>query len=170
MITSNSSSLTGCVLGWTSALHPIPGKTNSVFKGLLSPQDIVCAWDLPKRFWPAMFMLSGNKWMEHLSKSKWSYSHSLGLLVAQQGLWIPHWREFQCRGEERPSTTSAATVEYLQEEFSQTQRQLRLFTHSVNNFGGHKWSAEKNCYSNDWPIHLWLAAFKIINDSFCKKV
>lgn len=62
--------------------------------------------------------LCGNKLMEHLRK--WAYSHSLGLLVAQWGLWIPHWRVSQCRREERPSTASAATVEYLQEEIPKT--------------------------------------------------
>lgn len=30
MMTSNSSSLTGCVLGWTSALQPIPAKIQNV--------------------------------------------------------------------------------------------------------------------------------------------
>lgn len=115
MMTSNSSSLTGCVLGWTSALQPISARCSA---HVIRQK---CTRRASRR------PLTGDSGARHvLAFSSWcfqmhTYFQSFDLLGVQQDPWTRHWHGSRCPAGEPFWAASVGADEYLRHEKSKTQ-------------------------------------------------
>lgn len=112
MMTSNSSSLTGCVLGWTSALQPISARCSAY---VIRQKCMRRASRRP------LTGGSGARRVLAFSSSclqMLTYFQSLDLLGVQQDPWTRHWHGSRCPAGEPFWAASVGADEYLRHEKS----------------------------------------------------
>lgn len=115
MMTSNSSSLTGCVLGWTSALQPISARCSAY---VIRQKCMRRASRRP------LTGGSGARRVLVFSSSclqMLTYFQSLDLLGVQQDPWTRHWHGSQCPAGEPFWAASVGADEYLRHEKSRKE-------------------------------------------------